>query len=70
MATGITASSSFALSYLMNASLNNLLSTVKNLQLVSHLPLLSVFVPAITLGFFEIILKALTFDVYDVGEYT
>ena len=28
------------------------------------------FVPAIILGFFEIILKALTFDFYDVGEYT
>ena len=54
----------------MNASLQKLLSVVKNLLLVSHIPLLSVFVPAITLGFFEIIFKALRFDFLEVSEYT
>ena len=70
VALGVTVSFSFALSYLMNASLQQLLSLVKNLQLVSHIPLLSVFVPAITLGFFEIIFKALRFDLFEVSEYT
>ena len=54
----------------MNASLQKLLSFVKNLKIVSHIPLLSVFVPAVTLGFFEIIFKALRFDFLEVSEYT
>lgn len=38
--------------------------------MTSHLALLSVFVPAFALGFFDKIFQALTFDVYDPVEFT
>ena len=39
------------------------------MQILSHLTLLSVFVPAITQSFLDIIFSAISFDVYDVGSY-
>lgn len=43
---GVTASVSFATNLFMGGSLNTLLSAIKNIQIISHLPLLSIFVPA------------------------
>ena len=42
---------------------------VKNILMISHLPLLTIFVPALANMYLEVINAGLTFDFYDVSEY-
>ena len=56
----------FILGYLSKVFLNQLLGTIKNLQMLTHLSLLSVFVPANAQVFFSYIFDIISFDFADV----
>ena len=65
----VASGTAFVLSFLASFSLNQLLGMVKNILMISHLPLLTIFVPALANMYLEVINAGLTFDFYDVSEY-
>lgn len=56
----------FILSFLMAASMNSLFSVIKNMQIISHLPLLSLYVPANAQFLIAFIFKAISFDYFNM----
>ena len=53
----------------MSASMNQMLGSIKNLQVIVHLCLLGVIVPANAAIFFEYLFAMIAFDPVDITEY-
>ena len=53
----------------MGSSMNAMLASIKNVQVVVHLTLLNVIVPANAQIFFGAVAEVVTFDPVDVSEY-
>ena len=61
----------FILNLIMSTSMNQMLSSIKNLQLVVHLILFGFVVPGVTAIFFGALADMITFDPFDgASEYT
>ena len=65
---GATFSFNLILNLLLGSGLNSLIGSVKALQVIVHLLLLQVIVPANASMFFGIIFEALAFDPIDIEE--
>ena len=68
---GVGASFSFniVLNLIIGLSLNQILSSIKNLQVIVHLTLFKVIIPANASIFYAIIFKIIAFDPIDISEY-
>lgn len=68
---GMGASFSFnvVLNLLVSQSLNQMLSSIKNLQVIVHLTLVNVIIPANATIFFSMIFQIIAFDPIDIEEY-
>jgi hypothetical protein len=60
---------SFVLNIFIAGSLNQLLGFINSLQLILHLPIMNVKLPASSLGFFQIVLPIVLFDILENIEY-
>ena len=65
-----TLSFNFVLNLLMNTSMNQMIGSIKILQVVIHLALLVVVIPANAGIFLQAINAIVAFDFYDTTEYT
>ena len=65
---GASLTFNFVLNLLMSTSLNSMLSAIKNLQVIVHLTLLSVVVPANAQIFFGAIAELISFDPIEIDE--
>jgi len=68
-AVGASVTINIVLNLIMSASMNQMLSSIKNLQVIVHLCLLGVIVPANAQIFFEYLFEMIAFDPVDVTEY-
>ena len=61
----------FILNLIMSTSMNQMLSSIKNMQVIVHLILFSFVVPGVTAIFFGALADMITFDPFDgASEYT
>lgn len=61
----------FILNLLMSTSMNQMLGSIKNLQVIVHLVLMNFIVPAVTQIFFAAVIQMIAFDPFEgAGEYT
>mmetsp|Transcript_34941 Transcript_34941/g.42830 ORF Transcript_34941/g.42830 Transcript_34941/m.42830 type:complete len:94 (-) Transcript_34941:1640-1921(-) len=67
---GVGASFSFniILNLVASQSLNQMLSSIKNLQVIVHLTLVNVIIPANAMIFFAAILEIIAFDPIDIED--
>ena len=65
---GITMSVHYLVSVLTNSSLGALISSIKALQIITHLSLMPVIIPANAQIFFSYICSAVSFDPIDIQE--
>lgn len=54
----------------MNSSMNQMVGSIKNLQVIIHLALLVVVIPGNASIFLHYIDEIIAFDFYDMTEYT
>ena len=66
---GSSFSFNFVLNILMSSSLNSMLSAIKNVQVIVHLTLLSVVVPANAQIFYGAIAEMVAFDPVEIDAY-
>ena len=62
---GGTFSFNFILNLIMSTSMNQMLSSIKNMQIIVHLILFSFVVPGVTSIFFAALADMITFDPFD-----
>jgi hypothetical protein len=60
---------SFVLNIFIAGSLNQLLAFINSLQLILHLPIMNLKIPANALSFFQIVLPIVLFDILENIEY-
>jgi hypothetical protein len=60
---------SFVLNIFIAGSLNQLLAYINSLQLILHLPIMNLKIPASALSFFQIVLPIVLFDILENVEY-
>ena len=66
---GASISFTIVLNLMVSQSLNRMLSSIKNLQVIIHLTLFNVIIPANASIFFAIIFKIIAFDPIKTSEY-
>lgn len=67
-AVGASTSVNLVLNILLSGSLNQMLSSIKNLQVIVHLTLLTVNRPAITKPFFSKLFEMISFDPINIED--
>ena len=65
---GMTMSVQYLVSVLMNSGLGALMASIKTMQIITHLSLMPVIIPANAMIFFSFIFSAVSFDPVDIQE--
>ena len=67
---GVSFSFSLIVNLLVNQRMNKLLGKIKNLQVIVHLTLMQVLMPANSQVFMSVIFKLVTYDMFDASPLT